>query len=145
MKLPNDVRTAIDNDEGSQSDTEFEPLPEGYYLATVESIKLSDNVGPSGFHQWIVVWRIKAPKAFAKRTQWDRRSLSPKASFKMRELYDGLGFEYDSDSDELIGESAILEISQAEITSGKRKGEMGNDVERVLDAEDPEYKQLVGK
>jgi hypothetical protein len=144
MKLPENVTKAIETDEGG-SDQEFEPLAEGYYLAEIESIKLSDNVGKSGFHMWVIVWRIKAPKAAAKRTQWDRRSLSPKAAFKMRELFDALGYDYDSDSDELIGERAILEITQEEITSGNRKGEIGNSVERVLDAEDPEFKALVGK
>jgi hypothetical protein len=143
MKLPAEVQTAAAEDT-PREDGEFEPLPDGYYRAEIEKIDLSDRPGASGFHQWVVVWRIKAPRAHAKRTQWDRLSLSPKAAWKMRELFDALGYEYDSDSDELIGETAILELFQEEITSGKRKGEIGNSVSQILE-DNEENRKLVGK
>lgn len=147
MKLDSEYQTAMAeaDDNKPDSDEEFEALPDGYYRAAVESIKLSPKAGPSGYKMWIVVWRILAPKKWAKRTQWDRISLSPKAAFKMRELYDALGYEYDSDSDELVGEQAILELSKSEIESGPKKGQMGNDVERVLSVDDEEFAALVGK
>lgn len=144
MKLDPEYTNAMSEDT-DREEGEFEPLADGYYLAEIEKISLSPNAGPSGYKQWIIVWRIKAPRSAAKRTQWDRISLSPKAAFKMRELFDALGFDYDSDSDELIGEKAILELFQEEISSGKRKGEMGNSVAKVIDAEDPEMRKLVGK
>ena len=140
MKLPTDYQEAMGEERPA-----FEALDDGYYLAEVESIKLSDKPGPSGYHSWVIVWRILAPRASAKLTVWDRRSLSPKASFKMRDLYDALGYEYDSDSDELIGEKAVLEIIQEEIEKGPRKGEMGNSVENTYAADDPEYRKLVAK
>jgi hypothetical protein len=143
MKLPQEVQKAASEDT-PREDGEFEALPDGYYRAEIEKIDLSERPGASGFHQWVVVWRIKAPRAFAKRTQWDRLSLSPKAAWKMRELFDALGYEYDSDSDELIGETAILELFQEEITTGKRKGEMGNSVAAVLE-DNEENRKLVGK
>lgn len=145
MKLDDEYQTAMAeaDDNRPESDEEFEPLPDGHYLAKIESIKLSDRAGQSGYKQWVVVWRIQAPRKYAKRTQWDRLSLSPKAAWKMRELFDALGYEYDSDSAELVGETAVLEIFQEEIQSGKRKGEIGNSVAQVLDAE--EHKALVGK
>lgn len=142
MKLPQENQTAMAEDTG-EGDGEFEALDDGYYLAKVEKISMSAEPGASGFHYWTVLWRVQRPKAVAKRTLYDRLSLSPKAAFKMREFFDALGFTYDSDTDELIGETAVLEVSQSEITSGKRKGEMGNDIEQILDAQDPENKALI--
>lgn len=143
MKLDDDYRKAMDEADEGREDGEFEPLEDGYYRAKIESINLSDKPGKSGYHMWVVVWRIQAPRKWAKRTQWDRLSLSPKAAWKMRELFDALGYEYDSDSDELIGEEAVLEIFQEEISSGSKKGEIGNSVAQVLSV--AEHGQLVGK
>lgn len=146
MKLDEEYQTAMDEaNDGFDGDGEFEPFPDGYYLARVESIKMSDRAGESGYKQWVVVWRILQPRKFAKRTQWYRISLSPKAAFKMREFFEALGFAFDSDSKELIGETAILELFQEEIGSGKRAGEMGNSVEKVHPADDPDIKVLVAK
>lgn len=145
MKLDPEYQGAMNESDESREDSEYEPLEDGYYLAEIEKISLSPTAGKSGYKQWIVIWRIKRPKAHAKRTQWDRMSLSPKAAWKMRELFDALGYDYDSDSDELIGEQAILELFQEPIASGKRAGEIGNSVAKIIPADDPEMIKLVGK
>lgn len=144
MKLDDDYQKAMDESD-QREDGEFEALPEGFYLCTVDSIKLSPTAGQSGYKQWIIVWKVKSPRASAKRTIWDRRSLSPKAAWKMRELFDALGYDYGSDSDELVGEPAIVEIDHQPIGSGKRKGEMGENVVALYPADDKEYLALVGK
>lgn len=145
IELPEDYRAAMAEDTRPEGDGEFEPFDDGYYLAKIEKVSLSPKAGPSGFKQVIFVWRIQKPGKWAKRTQWDRISLSPKAAFKMRELFDACGYEYDSNPGELIGEVAILELEQVEVQSGPKKGEISNDVVKVYDAEDPEYRALVGK
>lgn len=141
MKLDSDFQKAMDEADSNLPDGEFEPLEEGFYLASVRSIKLSEKAGASGYKQWVVVWQIIAPKKRAKRTVWDRISLSPKAAFKMRELFDSLGFEYDSDSDELVGEKAIIEV----ITSPGENDRTYENVEKVYAADDEVARPLVGK
>lgn len=147
MKLDDEYQQAMNESDNRPAgeDTEFEVLPEGYYLCEVDSIKLSDKAGPSGYKQWVVVWRVVRPKASAKRTIWDRRSLSPKAAFKMRELFDALGYEYGSDSDELVGERAVVEIEHQEIERGPRTGQLSENVVALYSSEDEDYLRLVGK
>lgn len=141
MKLDSDFQKAMDEADSNLPDGEFEPLEEGFYLASVKSITLSEKAGASGYKQWVVVWQIIAPKKRAKRTVWDRISLSPKAAFKMRELFDSLGFEYDSDSSELVGEKAIIEV----ITQPGDNDKVYENVEKVYAEDDEVAAPLVGK
>lgn len=143
MKLDQDYQTEMANSSDREGG-EFEAMPEGYYLCRVKSIKLSAKAGASGYKQWVIVWVVIEPKKWAKRTVWDRRSLSPAAAFKMRELFDALGFEYDSDSSELVGEKCVVQLVQVEIESGPKKGDMSEDVEELFSAEDQTYLNLVG-
>lgn len=143
MPMTPEYRAAMNDNEGPDGD--FEPLADGFYLCKLEKADETDRPGPSGFTQYVFVWRVQRPRVAAKRTLWDRISLSPKAAFKMRELFDATGYEYESEPEELIGEMAILQIQQEEITGGKRKGQMGESVVAVYAPDSEEHLALVGK
>jgi hypothetical protein len=119
-------------------------VPNGYYLARIESIERSSKPGGSGHHFHTVVWEIESPKEYKTRWIWDRVSESPSAAFRFRQMFDATGYTYDSDTDELIGEVAVLEVSQSVIERGDRKGELGNDVDRILESNDETMKLVAG-
>lgn len=115
----------------------FEPLEEGLYLAKpIEVTEYEPTANGSGFGGVTVKWEVLQPRADKGRWLWQRLSWSPKAAFRIREFWDALGYEYDSDFEEPVeeGETAILEVVQEVIPSGKRKGEIGNTVDKVLEA-----------
>lgn len=122
--------------EGAESKA-FSALPEGRYLATLKDVKVmpggengpywsweySDLIGLSGD----VEVGKKAPGR-----QWVNTSLTEASAWKMKEVFDAHGYTVDSDTDEMVGEKVVLVISQNVIERGKRKGEIGNNVDRVV-------------
>lgn len=125
----------------------FEPLPEGRYVGTLKQVIAEKNGQPligaeSGepYWQWEFekVTSLEDGKTYPGR-QFVITSLSDSADWKMKEVFDAFGYEYDSDTDEMIGEKVILVISQRPIGKGPRKGEIGNQVDRVLPYDEDEY------
>jgi hypothetical protein len=131
--------------EGADGDREFDELEDGFYLAKLEKAVLGDRVGPSGFKSVRLQWRMIKPNR--NRVQSEFVSLSPKAAWKMREIFDAAGYTPDSDLEELVEEQevVILQIEQAPVEAGQRKGEMRADVVAHYDKDDATYKALIGK
>ena len=112
----------------------FEALEEGIYAAVLDSVEVK-GPGASGYEYWS--WKFvnlvnvesgeKAPGS-----QWVNTSLSPDAQWKMKEVFDAFGVPSDTDTDTLLGESALLVVSQRPIEQGARMGEIGNQVDRVM-------------
>jgi hypothetical protein len=134
---------ASSNDRDPDEERDFEELEDGFYLAKLDKVVLSKDVGPSGYKQVRFQWKMVRPSA--KRVQSDFVSLSPKAAWRMRMIYDATEFTYDSDPEELIGEAVILEIEQAPQELGKRKGDMVANIVNYYLATDKTYLALVGK
>jgi hypothetical protein len=115
--------------------TEFPVLPIGFYWAKLLDCKVSDAPGGSGFHYWI--WEFGdlsnvETKETAPGRQWMNTSLSPNAQWKLAEVFEAFGVSPDTDTDELLGTEIGLFIGQREIEQGQRKGQIGNQVERVV-------------
>lgn len=128
-KLPKAVQKAAEEAESSS----FEALPEGKYLCQLDEVK-TDGSGKAGPY-WTWVWKIHEDNgSFAGRLLWDTVSLS--VDWKVKQVFEALGFSLDSDTDEMIGEKAWLVVSQRVIEGGKRQGEMGNSVDVVLGFEE---------
>lgn len=130
-KLPADIASTVDETES----TSFEPLPEGKYGAVLREVTVSDQPGKSGFHYWRWEFEVTDDE-YKGRRQWTNTSLSPKAAFKFKEVFDAFGVPADTDTDELIGQPVTLVVVQKVIPSGSRAGETGNEVSRVLPAVD---------
>lgn len=65
--------------------------------------------------------------------QWVNTSLSPKAAWKVKEVFEALGYTTDSDTDEMIGEWAVLTVTQEIAEQGKYQGQTVNRVQTVAE------------
>lgn len=107
----------------------FEAIPPGTYLATL--LKCEVKEGPAGPY-WKWEYRVDKPEEFANRRLFNNTSLAQNALWKLNETFKAFGVATDTDTDELCGEQVRLIVSQQTIQSGNRKGETGNQVDRVL-------------
>lgn len=130
-KLPKKTQEAAEEAEGSGG---FAPLPEDKYLCVLDEVQ-TDGSGPKGPY-WTWVWKVHPDNgSHDGRMLWDVISLSESAAWKVKQVFDALGFSLDSDTDEMIGELALLAVSQRVIEKGKRQGEIGNQVDLYLPAD----------
>lgn len=134
INAPQETVDAINNDEDQP---DFSPLEEGYYLCEAVEAKEKD-IGPSGYGGVGITFKVIQPREYRGRKLWVNLSWSPKAAWKIREFWDALGYEYDSDFEEIVesAEQAILVVEQEIVARGKNKGQVGNKVETVLAATD---------
>lgn len=116
---------------GNAESTAFEALPAGPYVAALKDCKVAPKEGPSGPY-WIWEFEVGQPEEYAKRRLWVNTSLSEAADWKLKEVFDAFGADYDTDTDELINQVVLLQVSQRIIEQGSRKGDLGNNVDRVL-------------
>jgi hypothetical protein len=80
---------------------------------------------------WVWVYEILGPKGKG-RKQWNNTVLTDKALWKVAESFEAFGVSTDTDTDELIGCTVVLDIAQRMITAGSRNGQIGNDITRVM-------------
>ena len=128
-KLPKAVAKKAEEAESSS----FEALPAGPYFGKLTSVA-TDKEGQAGPY-WVWEFEVTSPDEHKGRKLWANTSLSDNAVWKLKEMFDAFGYTTDSDTDELIGETVKLIVSQRVIGSGARKGELGNNVDRVLSAD----------
>lgn len=164
-----DQKMAKKTQEAEDVQDGFEPLPEGKYICTLKEVEdrvagtgskmwgieleeivdLEGNVQPGRqFTNLVLPGADKMPKDYkgsknpnAKGTleeQWVRRN--DFLSSKIKQFFEAFGFTTDSDTDEMIGERCVIQLSIRTIDGGKRKGQLGNQVEGfyALDSVDHE-------
>lgn len=102
---------------------DFKALEPGPYEATLQAVevKMAQN---GKFPYW--AWTFKLTDYPGK--QWVNTSLSPDALWKLKETFTAFGVSPDTDTDELVGKSVILMLSQ----TVDPKGNLRNQVDRVL-------------
>lgn len=110
-------------------------LPEGRYAGRLMSVTESDQPGPSGYNQWS--WRFTHLHDVEGNdlggTQFLNTSLSPKARGGLKQAFDAFGYTTDSDTDEMLGEWAVLYITQGVAQQGKRAGQTVNSVNSIAE------------
>jgi hypothetical protein len=124
-KLNNDKASAT-----AESSSNFEPVEDGVYHARLMDVR-TDGEGRSGPY-WTWEYDIIEPGEAKGRKQWNNTSLADNALWKLKETFDAFGVPTDTDTDDLMGGTVKLVISQRVIQAGSRKGEMGNQVDRVM-------------
>jgi len=110
--------------------TNFEPIDPGVYHCRL--VEVESKPGKAADY-----WRweyevVSAP--YIGRKLWTNTSLSEAALFKVHESFDAYSAEYGSDTDDLIGQVVKLVVSIKPIQEGPRKGELKNEIDRVLPA-----------
>lgn len=134
----------------------FEPLPAGKYIVTLKEVEdriaqstgapmwgieledvtdLEGNVQPGRqFTNLVLPGPDKMPKDYkgkdsSKKSleeQWKSRNDFLRS--KIKQFFEAFGYTTDSDTDEMIGERAVVALSVETINAGKRKGQLGNQV-----------------
>lgn len=112
-----------------QANSDFEVLPPDTYEARLREVATKEGEKAPYWR-----WEFEIPEGlpFAGRRLWVNTSLSEKAAFKLNEAFTAFGVAADTDTDELIGQSVLLSVSQAPISGGARMGELGNNVDKML-------------
>jgi hypothetical protein len=124
-KLTRDLAASVEkaaSDGGS-----FEPLEPGEYRCRLHEVTAKNAA--SGNPMWVWVFEtVDKPRG---RRLWVNTVLTDAALWKVGEVFTAFGVPTDTDTDEMIGATALLEVALREIGAGARKGQMGNDVTRV--------------
>lgn len=110
----------------------FEAFPEGIYLGTLMDVESREgNAGEYWSWKFSSIISIEDEKSYPG-SLWVNTSLSEASAWKLKEVFEAFGVAADSNTDELLGKTAWLAVSQRTIEKGSRMGEIGNNVERVM-------------
>lgn len=64
---------------------------------------------------------------------------------KIAQFFNAFGYSMDSDTDEMIGERCIIELSVETINAGKRKGQLGNQIVAFYPLDSVDFEDASGK
>jgi hypothetical protein len=116
----------------------FDAVPGGVYEVRLEEVE-SRTAKSSGNEYWswalTVVADTDGDEEHAGRKLWANTSLSEKADFKMKETFEAFGYTTDSHTDDIVGEHCLALVSETVIEQGARKGQPGNNVDRLMPLE----------
>lgn len=142
VQAPQEIIDRLNSGEDERGD--FVPVPDGLYLCRLTKAEEYQPGAGKEFGGITTQWKVIQPRQYAGTDEdgnsygdlFMRLSWSPKAAFRIRQFWDALGYDYDSDFDEPVelGEQAVLVVSQGVIPTGKRKGQIGVNVDEVLEA-----------
>jgi hypothetical protein len=135
-------------EEAKTASTGFAPLPDGVYHFALKDVDPSRSGKKGPYWSWefecieegtveIVDEKSKEGTREIKlkgRRMWNNTSLASMWSFK--QTFDAFGKPTDTDTDEILGEPCRLVLSTRTIAEGTRKGELANQVDRVLPADE---------
>lgn len=120
---------------------------EGYVLAKLIEAKESEPKD-SGYAGQDLKFEVILPREHKGTWVWEYISYHPNATGMWEEFFDAFGYEYTSDTDEIVEDEAavvILDCSIEQYAKGKRKGEDKTTVGGYLDPENEENRALVGE
>lgn len=140
-------------DEVKNAATGFAPMAEGVYHFMLKDVDPTREGGAGPYWSWefecveqepqpILVLDAEGKsdgstelKSVRGRKQWNNTSLSQ--AWSLKQTFDAFGVSSDTDTDDVIGKVVKLVLSVRTIEQGNRKGELTNNVDRVLPP-DPE-------
>jgi hypothetical protein len=127
-KLNKKTATMVDKAESGS----FEPLEAGAYHVRLVDVD-ADREGPKGPY-WS--WEFDVVEEGGRGKLWQNTSLSEAAAFKMKETFDAFGVPADTDTDDLCGKVVKAIVSVRTIQQGARQGELANQIDRLVPADD---------
>lgn len=113
----------------------YGPMPEGIYTVQLKNVAVTSPNGggdPYWATEWVVQAAVDGDTAYKGRRLFENISTGEKSAWKMRQFFDAMGYTYDSDTDEMIGEVCQAVVVQRPIEQGKRQGQVGNEIDRWL-------------
>ena len=124
----------------------FEPLEPGIYVVQLkEDVEVKQ--GAKGLY-WKWTFEVSEfgpardgeepePQDGAGRRLWNNTSLSEAAFFKITETFAAFGVPTDTDTEKLVGFKVRAQIAQVIIQQGTRKGQMSNEIQKLLPLDGP--------
>ena len=113
-------------------------LPEGRYAARLQKVTEREGREYPQWSWWFTQLHDVEGNTYPG-TQFLNTSLSPKARGGLRQAFDALGYTPDSDTDEMIGEWAVLYVTQEVAQQGQRAGQTTNRVSSVSPFDETEW------
>lgn len=142
-KLASDQARAAETAHEEGPKTGGPMVPEGIYLGQLKEVSVSDKEGDSGYRWWNWDFTLQ-DEGYKGNEKRFITSLAPQAEFAIGGAFAAFHVPADTDTDELLGQFAMLHISQVPITKGSRKGELQNRIERIT-AVDPDGEAELAK
>lgn len=158
-KLSSVVAKAVDSSEAVHGGGTFEPLDPGFYLARLRDVSVRDKEDKYGAAQWSAEFEDlysletqdkqsgrqwlnltvptgkKVPGNYTNGPEkWEKYQAMVLG--RMKAFFESFGYTTDSDTDELIGEWAVIEVGQRTIQSGPKEGQITNEVRGIKSLED---------
>lgn len=136
-KLPKEVQQAMQENAENPSEGGFILFTPGLHRCVMAAIKTVPKKPGQVADQVEIDWRpVEGPNRGKEIRHWI--SMSPKAAFRMCELFDAYGYTYDSDLDELMDDSGtvLIEVTHEMQAVGKNKGKVTHKVETVYPDDD---------
>lgn len=105
-------------------------LPEGRYAARLqEVVQKEGQKAPYWRWEFSDLHDAEGDKKPGK--QWHNTSLSEAALGFLKATFEAFGYTTDSDTDEMVGEWVVLHLTQEQIPTGARAGEMTNRIQSI--------------
>lgn len=131
-KLNNEIAQKVDK---AASDSGFTPMDPGQYRARLSKVE-AKNAASSGNPMWTWEYEV-VQEPYVGRKQWNNTVLTDAAMWKLAETFSAFGVSTDTDTDELIGCTVLLNVTQRVIPTGNKAGQTGNNVDQVMPDVDP--------
>lgn len=125
-KLPQEAQQAAEDSDSR------EPLEESTYVVRLRNVDGTQSGGSGPYWRWEFEVAHDEESSNNGRRLWNNTSLSKKAAWKLKESFDAFGVGLDTDTDELCGELCLASVVQEVIQSGKRMGEIGNQIAKLI-------------
>ncbi|QXJ40733.1 hypothetical protein [Curtobacterium phage Parvaparticeps] len=162
-RLQDNMANAVENTEATHGG-DFEPLPAGKYLARLakveerntragapawnaefEEIHRLEDLEKQPGRQWLnlnLPQGKKMPQSYTKgQEKWDQYQNLSKG--RLAAFFEAFGFTADSDTDEMIGEWAVIVLTITTIQQGPKAGQRTNSVQDIqLVPEDVEIPEV---
>ena len=168
-KLPSAAAKAVEKSEAVHGGGgSFEPLAPGKYLAQLREVTVRDQTDKHGHTQWSAEFENlhsledhekapgrqwlnltvplgkKMPASYTNGPEkWEKYQAMVMG--RLKAFFESFGYTTDSDTDEMIGEWAVITVSQRTIQDGPKTGEITNRVdgiESLADAGDIELEDF---
>ena len=108
--------------------TSYEPLPDGVYSAKLREVTTHEGrTAPYWRWEYEIV-----DERYPGRRMWDNTSLSDRALWRLRNVFDAFGVPADTDPEDLIGKTVQLAVGSEIQEQGAGAGQMRNVVRDVL-------------
>lgn len=130
-KLNKENAKAVDD-----SKSTFDPVDAGTYHVRLMAVD-SDRSGPKGPY-WSWEYEVVEPGDAVGRKLWNNTSLAKESMFAMKQTFEAFEVPSDTDTDDILGGVCRAVVGVRTIQRGPRKGELANQIERLV-PKDPEF------